>query len=125
MNALDQQFFKLQLNASKLNLLFEATDEFEDASTIPRNTVTQRLYSHIDLTSFLITLQGGRNSNGALTFYRLDIQNQNTTVKLRGTLIYQGATDSYQNVDINGKRLPPPVLCQVHERFRLISPVAG
>ncbi|KAA6396635.1 MAG: hypothetical protein EZS28_007836 [Streblomastix strix] len=35
MNTLDQQFFQLQLNASNLNLKFEATDEFEDTLTTP------------------------------------------------------------------------------------------
>ncbi|KAA6359546.1 MAG: hypothetical protein EZS28_044927, partial [Streblomastix strix] len=55
MNTLDQQFFQLQLNASNLDLLFEATDEFEDALTTPRNTATRRLNPHTDLTSFLIT----------------------------------------------------------------------
>ncbi|KAA6360144.1 MAG: hypothetical protein EZS28_044328 [Streblomastix strix] len=30
MNTLDQQFFQLQLSASNLDLLFEASDEFED-----------------------------------------------------------------------------------------------
>ncbi|KAA6382374.1 MAG: hypothetical protein EZS28_022100 [Streblomastix strix] len=83
MNTLDQQFFQLQLNASNLDLLFEATDEFEDALTIPRSTATRRLNPHTDLTSFLITLQCERNSNGALTFDGLDTQNQNTSVELR------------------------------------------
>ncbi|KAA6355417.1 MAG: hypothetical protein EZS28_049056, partial [Streblomastix strix] len=117
MNTLDQQFFQLQLNASNLDLLFEATDEFEDALTTPRNTATRRLNPHTDLTSFLITLQCERNSNGALTFDGLDTQNQNTSVELRGAPIYQGATDSYYNVDTSGKRPPPPILCTVHDTF--------
>ncbi|KAA6363978.1 MAG: hypothetical protein EZS28_040495 [Streblomastix strix] len=41
MNTLDQQFFQLQLNASNIDLLFEATDEFEDALTTSRNTETR------------------------------------------------------------------------------------
>ncbi|KAA6337453.1 MAG: hypothetical protein EZS28_052787, partial [Streblomastix strix] len=57
MNTLDQQFFQMQLNASNLDLLFEATDEFEDALTTPRNTASRRLNPHTDLTSFMITLQ--------------------------------------------------------------------
>ncbi|KAA6384901.1 MAG: hypothetical protein EZS28_019570 [Streblomastix strix] len=99
MNTLDQQFFQLQLNASNLDLLFEAIDEFEDALTTPRNTATRRLNSQTDLSSFLITLQCERNSNGALTFDGLDSQNQNTSVELRRAPIYQGATDSQYNVD--------------------------
>ncbi|KAA6354832.1 MAG: hypothetical protein EZS28_049641, partial [Streblomastix strix] len=54
MNTLDQQFFQMQLNASNLDLLFEATDEFEDALTTPRNTASRRLNPHTDLTSFVI-----------------------------------------------------------------------
>ncbi|KAA6375794.1 MAG: hypothetical protein EZS28_028679 [Streblomastix strix] len=125
MNTLDQQFFQLQLNASNLNLLFEATDEFEDALTTPRNTATRRLNPHTDLTSFSITLQCERNSNGALTFDGLDTQNQNTSVELRGAPIYQGATDSYYNVDTSGKRPPHPILYTVHDTFWLFSPTAG
>ncbi|KAA6372481.1 MAG: hypothetical protein EZS28_031992, partial [Streblomastix strix] len=125
MNSLDQQFFQLQFNASNLDLLFEATDEFEDALTTPRNTATRRLNPHTDLTSFLITLQCERNSNGALIFDGLDTQNQNTSVELRGAPIQQGATDSYYNVDTSGKRPPPPILCTVHDTFWLFSPTAG
>ncbi|KAA6382225.1 MAG: hypothetical protein EZS28_022249 [Streblomastix strix] len=125
MNQLDQQFFQLQLNASNFDLLFEATDEFEDALTTLRNTATRRLNPHTDLTSFLITLQCERNSNGALIFDGLDSKNQNTSVELRGASIYQGATDSFYNVDTSGKRPPPPVLCTVHDTFWLFSPAAG
>ncbi|KAA6400385.1 MAG: hypothetical protein EZS28_004088 [Streblomastix strix] len=84
MNILDQQFFYLQLNASNLDLFFEATDE---------------------------------NSNGALTFDGLDTQNQNTSVELREAPIYQGATDLYYNIDTNGKRPQPPILCTIHDIF--------
>ncbi|KAA6393067.1 MAG: hypothetical protein EZS28_011407 [Streblomastix strix] len=125
MNTLDQQFFQLQLNASNLDLLFEATDEFEDALTTPRNTATRRMNPYTDLPSFLITLQCERNSNGALIFDGLGTQNENTSVELRGVPIYQGATDSYQNVDTSGKRPPPPILCTVHDTFWLFSPAAG
>ncbi|KAA6385726.1 MAG: hypothetical protein EZS28_018748 [Streblomastix strix] len=125
MNTLDQEFFKLQLNASNIGLLFEATDEFEDVLTTSRNTATRKLDPHTDLTRFLITLQCEKNNNGTLTFDGLDIQNQNTSVELRGAPIYQGATDSYNNVDISGKRPPPPILYTVHEIFLLFSPAAG
>ncbi|KAA6384138.1 MAG: hypothetical protein EZS28_020334, partial [Streblomastix strix] len=117
--------FQLQLNASNLDLLFEATDEFEDALTTPRNTATRRLNPNTDLTCFLITLQCERSSNRALTFDGLDTQNQNTSVELRGAPIYQGATDSYYNVDISGKRPLPSILCTVHDIFWLFSPAAG
>ncbi|KAA6353253.1 MAG: hypothetical protein EZS28_051220, partial [Streblomastix strix] len=63
--------------------------------------------------------------NGALTFDGLDTQNQNTSVELRGMPIYQGAVDTYYNVDTNGKHPPPPVLCTVHDTFWLFSPNNG
>ncbi|KAA6387454.1 MAG: hypothetical protein EZS28_017020 [Streblomastix strix] len=125
LNTLDQQFFQLQLNASNLDLLFETTDEFEDALTTPRNIATRRLNPHTDLTNFLITLQCERKSNGALTFDGLDTQNQNTSIELRGAQIHQGATDSYYNVDTSGKRPLPPILCSIHDTFWLFSPAAG
>ncbi|KAA6362587.1 MAG: hypothetical protein EZS28_041886, partial [Streblomastix strix] len=125
MNTTDQQFFQLQLNASNLDLLFEATDEFEDALTTPRNTATRRLNAHTDLTSFMVSLQCERNSNGTLTFDGRDTMNQNTSVELRGAPIYQGVTDCYYNVDTNGKRPPPPILCTVHDTFWLFSPNQG
>ncbi|KAA6388439.1 MAG: hypothetical protein EZS28_016035 [Streblomastix strix] len=125
MNTLDQQFFQLQLNASNLDLLFEATDEFEDALTTPRNAVTRTCNPHTDLINFLMTLQCKRNSNGALTFDGLDTQNQNVSVELRKAQIYQGATDSYYIVDTSEKRSPPPILCTVHDTFWLFSSAAG
>ncbi|KAA6384233.1 MAG: hypothetical protein EZS28_020239 [Streblomastix strix] len=125
MNTLDQQFFQLQLNASNLDLLFEAIDEFEDALTTPRNTATRRLNPLTDLISFLITLQCETNSNGALSFDGLDTQNQNTSVELKGAPIYQGAIDPQYNADISGKRPLPPILCTVHDTFWLFSPAAG
>ncbi|KAA6359989.1 MAG: hypothetical protein EZS28_044484, partial [Streblomastix strix] len=125
MNTLDQQFFQMQLNASNLDLLFEATDEFEDALTTPRNTASRRLNPHTDLTSFMITLQCERNSNGALTFDGLDTKNQNVSVELRGGPIYQGETDCYYNVDLMGKRPPPPILCTMHDTFWLFGPANG
>ncbi|KAA6328188.1 MAG: hypothetical protein EZS28_053744, partial [Streblomastix strix] len=66
MDTLDQQFFQKKLNASNIDLLFEATDEFEDALTTSRNTASRRLNSTADLISFMITLQCERNRNGAL-----------------------------------------------------------
>ncbi|KAA6363200.1 MAG: hypothetical protein EZS28_041273, partial [Streblomastix strix] len=125
MNTTDQQFFQLQLNESNLDLLFEATDEFEDALTTSRNIATRRLNPHTDLTSFMITLQCERNSNGALTFDGLDTRNQNTSVELRGAPIFQGVTDCFYNVDTAGKRPPHPILYTVHDTFWLFSSNQG
>ncbi|KAA6398923.1 MAG: hypothetical protein EZS28_005554 [Streblomastix strix] len=125
MNKRYQQLFQLQLNVSNLDLLFEATDEFKDALTMPRNTATRRLNPHTDLTSFLLTLKSERNSNGALTFDGLDTQNQNASVELKGAPIYQGATDSYYNVDTSEKRQPPLNICTIHDTFWLFSPAAS
>ncbi|KAA6398106.1 MAG: hypothetical protein EZS28_006368 [Streblomastix strix] len=118
----DQQFFQLQLNTSNLDMLFEATDEFDDALTTLRNTATRRLNPYTDLTCFLIIIQYERNSNGALTFEEPDSQNQNTSVELKRAPIYQGVTYSYYNVDTIGKRPQSPILYTVHNTFWLFSP---
>ncbi|KAA6403791.1 MAG: hypothetical protein EZS28_000684 [Streblomastix strix] len=125
MNTLDQQFFQMQLNASNLDLLFEAIVEFEDALTTPRNTASRRLNAQTDLTSFMITLQCERNSNGALKFEGLDTNNQNGSVELRGAPIYQDDTDCYYNVDLMGKKPPPPILCTIHDTIWLFGPANG
>ncbi|KAA6354012.1 MAG: hypothetical protein EZS28_050461 [Streblomastix strix] len=122
MNTLDQQFFQMQLNASNLDLLFEAIDEFEDALTTPRNIASRGLNPHTDLTSFMIILQCERNSNGALTFDGLDTNNQNVSVELRGGPIYQGDTDCYYNIDLMGKRPSLRTLCTIHDTFWLFGP---
>ncbi|KAA6404391.1 MAG: hypothetical protein EZS28_000078 [Streblomastix strix] len=108
-----------------LDLLFEATDEFEDALTTSRNTASRRLNPHTDLTQFMISLQCERNSNGALTFDGLDTNNQNVSVELRVAPIYQGDTDCYYNVDIMSKIPPPPILCAFYDTFWLFGPVNG
>ncbi|KAA6403097.1 MAG: hypothetical protein EZS28_001375 [Streblomastix strix] len=125
MNTLNQQFFQMQLNVSNFDLLFEATDEFEVALTIQRNAASRRLNPHIDLTSFMITLQCERNSNGALTFDGLDTQNQNVSVQLSGVQIYQNDTNCNYNVDLMGKRPPPFILCAIHDNFWLFGPANG
>ncbi|KAA6391359.1 MAG: hypothetical protein EZS28_013112, partial [Streblomastix strix] len=108
-----------------LDLLFEATDEFEDALTTPRNAASRRLNHHTDLTSFMITFQCERNSNSALTFDGLDTNNQNVSVELRVAPIYQGDTDCYYIVDLMGKRPPPPILCTIYDTFWPFGPANG
>ncbi|KAA6384770.1 MAG: hypothetical protein EZS28_019701 [Streblomastix strix] len=125
MNTTDQQFFQFQLKASNLNLLFEATDEFEDALTTPRNTTTRRFNTQTDLTFFMISLQYARDSNGTLTFDGLDTINQNISIELRGAPICKDVTDCQYNVETNGKIPPPPILCTVHDTFWLFSPNQG
>ncbi|KAA6392219.1 MAG: hypothetical protein EZS28_012250 [Streblomastix strix] len=85
-------------HVTDLKLLFEATYEFEDALTTSRNTASRRLNPHIDLTSFMITLQCKRNSNDALTFDELDTQNQIP---------------------------PPPIICAIHDIFWLFRYANG
>ncbi|KAA6368297.1 MAG: hypothetical protein EZS28_036176 [Streblomastix strix] len=106
-----------RVEACNLDLLFEATDEFEDTLTTPRNSASRRLNPHTDLTSFMITLQCERNSNGALTFDGLETQNQNMSVKLRGAPIYQGDTDCYYNVDLMGLANGNSCVYDVHSTF--------
>ncbi|KAA6353974.1 MAG: hypothetical protein EZS28_050499, partial [Streblomastix strix] len=38
---------------------------------------------------------------------------------------YQSDTDCYYNVDLMGKRPPPPILCTIHDTFQLFGPANG
>ncbi|KAA6398636.1 MAG: hypothetical protein EZS28_005838 [Streblomastix strix] len=125
MNTQDQQFFQMQLNANNLDLLFEATDEFEDAFTTSRNTASRRSNPHTGLISFMIILYCGRNSNGALIFDRHDTNNQNLQLELRGAQIYQSQTYCYCNIDLMGQGPPSPILCQIHDIFCLFGHAYG
>ncbi|KAA6390276.1 MAG: hypothetical protein EZS28_014199, partial [Streblomastix strix] len=119
MNTLNEQFFTMQLQANNLDNIFEACDEYEDSLATPRASKTRRYNPVSDYTSFFITIQCERNSNGALTFDGLDTQNQNTSIELKGHPIFAGEVDTYYNVDTNGKHPPPPILCTVHDTFWL------
>ncbi|KAA6392028.1 MAG: hypothetical protein EZS28_012444 [Streblomastix strix] len=99
MNTLNEQFFTMQLAANNLDNIFEVTDEYEDSLTTTRGNSTRRYNSVTDYTSFFITLQCERNSNGAV--------------------------DTYYNVDTNGKHPPPPIQCTVHDTFWLFTPLKG
>ncbi|KAA6361726.1 MAG: hypothetical protein EZS28_042747, partial [Streblomastix strix] len=125
MNTLNEQFFTMQLQANNLDNIFEACDEYEDSLATPRASKTRRYNPVSDYTSFFITIQCERNSNGALTFDGLDTQNQNTSIELKGHPILTGEVDTYYNVDTNGKHPPPPILCTVHDTFWLFSPASG
>ncbi|KAA6382361.1 MAG: hypothetical protein EZS28_022113 [Streblomastix strix] len=125
MNTLNEQFFTMQLQANNLDKIFEACDEYEDSLATPRVNKTRRYNPVSDYTSFFITIQCERNSNGALTFDGLDTQNQNTSIELKGHPIFAGEVDTYYNVDTNGKHPPPPILCTVHDTFWLFSPASG
>ncbi|KAA6384162.1 MAG: hypothetical protein EZS28_020314 [Streblomastix strix] len=122
MNIFNEQFFTMQLQANNLDNIFEACDEYEDSLATPRANKTQRCNPVSDYTSFFITIQCERNSNGALTFDRLDSKNQNIAIELKGPPIFAGEVDTYYNVDTNGKHPPPPILCTVHDTFWLFSP---
>ncbi|KAA6349401.1 MAG: hypothetical protein EZS28_051935, partial [Streblomastix strix] len=119
MNTLNEQFFTMQLQANNLDKIFEACDEYEDSLATPSASKTRRYNPVSDYTSFFITIQCERNSNGALTFDGLDTQNQNTSIELKGHPIFTGEVDTYYNVDTNGKHPPPPILCTVHDTFWL------
>ncbi|KAA6387595.1 MAG: hypothetical protein EZS28_016875, partial [Streblomastix strix] len=87
-----------------------------------RNTASRRLNPHNDLTSFKVALQCARNSNGALTFDKLDINNYNMSIEQKGAYIYHGETDCYYNVDLISKRPPSPILYSIYDTFWLFGP---
>ncbi|KAA6371880.1 MAG: hypothetical protein EZS28_032593 [Streblomastix strix] len=118
-------FSIIQLNTSNLDLSFEATNEFEDALIAPRNNASRGLNPHTYLTSFKITLQYERSSNGTLISDSLDANNQNKLVVLKGPTIYHVDTNRYYNVDLMVKRQPPPILFTIHDTFWLFGPANG
>ncbi|KAA6360520.1 MAG: hypothetical protein EZS28_043953, partial [Streblomastix strix] len=63
--------------------------------------------------------------NGALKFDGLDINNQNGSVELKGASIYQFDANCYYNVDLMGKRPPPPILRTIHDTFWIFRPANG
>ncbi|KAA6398616.1 MAG: hypothetical protein EZS28_005861 [Streblomastix strix] len=75
MNILNEQFITMQLQANNLDNIFEACDEYEDSLATPRASKTRRYNPVSDYTSFFISIQCERNSNGALIFDGLDTQN--------------------------------------------------
>ncbi|KAA6391137.1 MAG: hypothetical protein EZS28_013335 [Streblomastix strix] len=99
-------------HVTDLYLLFEATDEFEDALTTSRNTASRRLNPHTVLTLFMITLQSEKNSNGALTFDGLDSNNFNVSIEFRREPICFGEIDYCYNVDLMGKGPSQPITGQ-------------
>ncbi|KAA6392436.1 MAG: hypothetical protein EZS28_012038 [Streblomastix strix] len=115
----------MQLNSRNLDLLFEAIDELKVALTTPRSTASRRLNHHTDLISFMIALQCERNNNDALIFDGFDTQNQNVTIELSGTPIYQSETDCYYNVELMGKKPLPPILSTIHDKFWLFGHANG
>ncbi|KAA6383526.1 MAG: hypothetical protein EZS28_020947 [Streblomastix strix] len=125
MNIVNEQFFTMQLQANNLDNIFEACDECEDSVATPRANKTRRCNPVSDYTSFFITIQCERNSNGALTFGGFDSKNQNTAIELKEHLIFAEEVDTYYNVDTNGIHPPPPILCTVHDTFWLFSPRNG
>ncbi|KAA6403302.1 MAG: hypothetical protein EZS28_001174 [Streblomastix strix] len=125
MNALNEQSFTMQLQANILVNIFEACDQYKNSLATPRANKTRRYNAVSDYTSFLITIQYERNSNGALTFDELDSKIQNIPVELKGHPIFAGDIETYNNVDTNGKHPPPPILCTVHDTFWLFTPADG
>ena len=121
-NTTDAQFFQQMLNASDLDSLFEATDEYEDSLTLKLSTESKRLRAPRDATSFVFTCQVERSGGTDIFFDGLDTNGQNTSIELRGNPIYSGLTDIYYNVTEDGNvHSPPPILCCVQDTFWLCT----
>ncbi|KAA6393095.1 MAG: hypothetical protein EZS28_011381 [Streblomastix strix] len=101
MNTLNEQFFTMQLQANNLDNIFEVCDEYENSLATPRASKTRRYNPVSDYTSFFITIQCERNSNGVLTFDVLYLKNWNTSIELKRHPMFAGEVDTYYNVDTN------------------------
>jgi hypothetical protein len=91
-----EHFFSLVLQASDLDNLFEATEEYEHSLTKPLNNPdgTPILRTIMDQTSFIPPIQSERSGKGYF-FDGMETGNKPATIRLKFTPIFQGPNDTY------------------------------
>ena len=103
------QFLQMQVIASDLDGPIQCTQEFEDAYTQTKNDASNgKRYANTlrDDTRFIWNVQLERNGGGYF-FDGYESKGRNVAIELVGNPIYQGANDTYYNVDKNGTKHPP------------------
>ena len=109
-SSLGARFYQMQLIASDLSGGLEATKEFEDSMTMPRNQPngTRYLNTLRDASCFMWNVQTER-SNAGYTFDGIQSGSANIPIQLRGNPIYNGVNDTYYNVKQSGSEwIHPP-----------------
>lgn len=109
LSTLGAEFLQMQVIASDLDGPIQCTQEFEDAYTQSKNSTTGKRYNNTlrDDTRFIWNVQLERNGGGYF-FDGYESKGRNVAIELVGNPIYQGANDTYYNVDKDGKIHPPP-----------------
>ena len=99
----DHRFYTAMMNASDLQNFFDADDEYRN-SLLTERKLSDSLFPH-DVTSFIMTMQAERNSNGFF-FDGLETGNQNVNISLRFNSKFASAApqiwftrDTYWTVD--------------------------
>lgn len=120
-STLGARFLQQQLIASDLSGGLEATKEFEDSMTMPRNQPngTRYLNTLRDATCFMWNVQVERN-NAGYTFDGVQSGSGSIPIQLRGIPIYNGTNDTYYNVKQSGGTWihpPPPQLWMCRDTY--------
>ena len=103
------EFLQMQLIASDLDGPIQCTQEFEDSYTQSKNDADGVRYKNTlrDDTRFLWNLQLERNGGGYF-FDGYESHGRNIPIEIVGNPMYQGAADTYYNVNEEGTQHPPP-----------------
>ena len=109
LSSLGAEFLQMQLIACDLDGPIQCTQEFEDSYTQSKNESDGTRYKNSlrDATRFMWNLQLER-SGGGYFFDGYDSKGKNISVELVGNPIYNGAQDTYYNVNKEGTIRPPP-----------------
>ena len=124
LSTIGAEFLQMQLIASDLDGPIRATQEFEDSFTQPKNAEDGTRYTNTlrDATRFMWNLQLERNGGGYF-FDGYESFGRNIPIEIEGKPIYQGANDTYYNVDAAGTVHPPPVQLWVcHDCYIQLKP---
>ena len=109
LSTLGAEFLQMQVIASDLDGPIQCTQEFEDAYTQTKNDASNgKRYANTlrDDTRFIWNVQLERNGGGYF-FDGYESKGRNVAIELVGNPIYQGANDTYYNVDKDGIKHPP------------------
>ena len=109
LSTIGAEFLQMEIIAADLDGPIQTTQEFEDAYTQSKNnTATGKRYNNTlrDDSRFIWNVQLERNGGGYF-FDGYESKGRNVAIELVGNPIYQGANDTYYNVDKNGTIHPP------------------
>ena len=109
LSTIGAEFLQMQLIASDLDGPIQCTQEFEDSYTQSKNAADGTRFKNTlrDCSRFMWNMQLER-SGGGYFFDGYESRGKNISVELVGNPIYNGAQDTYYNVDVAGTIHPIP-----------------